>query len=115
VRALGDRISHWCLFNEPWVFTFLGYVYGTHAPARKNFADCMRATHVVNIAQGQSFRAIKAINSKLQVGTAFSMANCELRPKATPIARPPSAPMPSQRLVYPPGAPRRISQSLPRR
>jgi beta-glucosidase len=37
----------------------------------------MRATHVVNIAQGQAFRAIKAINSKLQVGTAFSMANCE--------------------------------------
>ena len=77
VRALGDRISNWCLFNEPWVFTFLGYVYGTHAPARKNFADCTRATHVVNIAQGQSFRAFKAINSKLQVGTAFSMANCE--------------------------------------
>ncbi len=77
VRALGDRISHWCIFNEPWVFTFLGYSWGIHAPSRKNFADCMRATHVVNIAQGQALRAIKAINSKLQVGTAFSMANCQ--------------------------------------
>jgi len=77
VRALGDRISHWCIFNEPWVFTFLGYSRGIHAPARKNFADCMRATHVVNIAQGQAFRAIKAVNSKLQVGTALSMSNCE--------------------------------------
>src|SRR6266481_6343029 len=77
VRALGDRISHWCIFNEPWVFTFLGYGRGVHAPARENFAECMRATHVVNIAQGQAFRAIKAINSKLQVGTAFSMSNCE--------------------------------------
>jgi len=77
VRALGDRISHWCIFNEPWVFTFLGYAWGIHAPSRKNFADCMRATHVVNIAQGQAFRAIKAINAKLQVGTAFSMANCQ--------------------------------------
>jgi beta-glucosidase len=77
VRALGDRISHWCIFNEPWVFTFLGYARGIHAPARKNFAECMRATHVVNIAQGQAFRAIKAINPKLQVGTAFSMSNCE--------------------------------------
>jgi len=77
VRALGDRISHWCIFNEPWVFTFHGYAYGTHAPARKNLVECMRATHVVNIAQGQAFRAIKAINSKLQVGTAFSMSNCE--------------------------------------
>src|SRR6266567_3110409 len=77
VRALGDRISDWCIFNEPWVFTFLGYAWGVHAPGRKNFADCMRATHVVNIAQGQVFRAIKAINSKLQVGTAFSMAHCQ--------------------------------------
>lgn len=77
VRALGDRITHWCIFNEPWVFTFLGYAWGIHAPARRNFAECMRATHVVNLAQGQSFRAIKAINSKLQVGTAFSMANCQ--------------------------------------
>src|SRR5712692_2446587 len=76
-RALGDRISHWCIFNEPWVFTFLGYGRGVHAPSRKNFVDCMRATHVVNLAQGQSFRAIKAINSKLQVGTAFSMAHCQ--------------------------------------
>jgi beta-glucosidase len=76
-RALGDRISHWCLFNEPWVFTFLGYSRGIHAPSRSNFAECMRATHVVNIAQGQAFRAIKAIDPKLQVGTAFSMSHCQ--------------------------------------
>jgi len=76
-RALGDRIKHWCIFNEPWVFTFLGYAYGTHAPARQNFVECMRATHVVNIAQGQAFRAIKAINSKFEVGTAFSMSHCQ--------------------------------------
>ena len=76
-RALGDRIKHWCIFNEPWVFTFLGYAYGTHAPARNNFGECMRATHVVNIAQGQAFRAIKAVNSKLEIGTAFSMSHCQ--------------------------------------
>ena len=76
-RALGDRISHWCIFNEPWVFTFLGYAWGIHAPSRSNFAECMRATHVVNIAQGQAFRAIKAVNPKLQVGTAFSMSYCQ--------------------------------------
>ena len=76
-RALGDRIAHWCIFNEPWVFTFNGYAFGTHAPGRKNFLDCIRATHVVNLAQGQAFRAMKAVNSKLQVGTAFSMSNCE--------------------------------------
>src|SRR3989440_5904553 len=76
-RALGDRIKHWCIFNEPWVFTFLGYAWGIHAPARQNFVECLRATHVVNIAQGQAFRAMKAVNSKFEVGTAFSMSHCQ--------------------------------------
>jgi beta-glucosidase len=35
----------------------------------------MRAAHVVNLAQGQAFRAMKAINSKLQVGTALAMSD----------------------------------------
>jgi len=76
-RALSDRISHWCIFNEPWVFTFLGYAWGTHAPALKDFAATMRATHVVNIAQGQAFRALKASNPKFEVGSAFSVSHCE--------------------------------------
>ena len=76
-RALGDRISHWCIFNEPWVFTFLGYDWGIHAPALKDFPATMRATHVVNIAQGQAFRALKAVNPKFEVGSAFSVSNCE--------------------------------------
>jgi len=76
-RALGDRISNWCIFNEPWVFTALGYSSGVHAPGRTNFTDFMKASHVVNIAQGQAFRALKAINSKFTVGTAFSVAHCQ--------------------------------------
>lgn len=76
-RALRDRISHWCIFNEPWVFTFDGYAFGAKAPGRKNFLDCMRATHVANLAQGQAFRAMKAVNTKFQVGTAFSMSRCQ--------------------------------------
>ena len=76
-RALGDRIAHWCIFNEPWVFTFLGYSRAVHAPALQDFAATMRATHVVNLAQGQAFRAIKAVNPKFEVGTAFSMSYCQ--------------------------------------
>ncbi|MGB9447722.1 MAG: GH1 family beta-glucosidase [Candidatus Acidiferrum sp.] len=76
-RALGDRVSHWCIFNEPWVFTFLGYSRGIHAPALTDFDATMRATHVVNVAQGQAFCAIKAVNPNFKVGTAYSMSNCE--------------------------------------
>jgi beta-glucosidase len=76
-KALGDRVTKWCIFNEPWVFTFLGYAWGVHAPALKDFAATMRATHVVNVAQGQAFRALKALNPKFLVGTAYSMSYCQ--------------------------------------
>jgi len=84
IRALGDRITDWCLFNDPGAFTFQGYAQGVHAPARRNFTDCLRATHVVNLAQGQAFRAAKAINSKLQVGTALGV--CDYQPASTSSA-----------------------------
>ncbi|HUO36240.1 MAG TPA: GH1 family beta-glucosidase [Candidatus Acidoferrum sp.] len=71
-KSLGDRIDTWAIFNEPYIFTALGYYTGEHAPGRTNVADFLRATHVVNLAQGKAFRAIKAARPKARVGTAFS-------------------------------------------
>jgi beta-glucosidase len=76
-KTIGDRINYWTIFNEPWIFTTLGYFRGIHAPGRTNFPEFIRATHVVNLAQGQAFRAIKAARPNAKVGTAFSMSNAE--------------------------------------
>jgi beta-glucosidase len=76
-RSLGDRVSDWMLFNEPSAFTDLGYLEGIHAPGRKNLLDFLRATHTVNLAQGEGFRALKAVRPSARVGTAFSMSPCE--------------------------------------
>jgi beta-glucosidase len=76
-HALGDRVGHWCIFNEPWVFTTHGYRLGIHAPGKTDAAGFLHSIHVVNLAQGQAFHAMKAINSKLQLGTAFSMTSAE--------------------------------------
>jgi beta-glucosidase len=76
-RALGDRVSDWMLFNEPSAFVDLGYLEGEHAPGRKSLFDFLRATHVVNLAQGAGFRAVKAARPTARVGTAFSMSPCE--------------------------------------
>jgi beta-glucosidase len=62
VKELGDRVNHWCIFNEPWVFTMLGYSWGVHAPGRKDFDAFQHASHVVNLAQGAAFRVIKGVN-----------------------------------------------------
>lgn len=76
VRHLGDRITDWILFNEPWIFTFHGYLSGKHAPGLSDPNAFLRATHVVNLAQGQAFTAIKSQSNQYRVGTAFNMAPC---------------------------------------
>jgi beta-glucosidase len=74
VRALGDRVTHWLVFNEPKTFSSVGYWYGVHAPGRKEPLAFVRATHTINLAQGEAVRAMKAINGALQVGSAFDVA-----------------------------------------
>jgi beta-glucosidase len=76
-RSLGDRVFDWMLFNEPFAFTELGYLEGTHAPGRKSLFDFLRASHTVNLAQGAAFHALKAARPSARVGTAFSMSACE--------------------------------------
>jgi beta-glucosidase len=75
VEHLGDRVKHWIVFNEPWMFTILGYLTGIHAPGRREPAAAIRATHTVNLAQGMAARALReSRNQPAAVGTAFSMA-----------------------------------------
>ncbi|HTU35058.1 MAG TPA: GH1 family beta-glucosidase [Candidatus Acidoferrum sp.] len=76
-QSLGDRVSDWVLFNEPDAFLDLGYLEGTHAPGRKSLLNFLRGTHVVNLAQGAGFRAVKAIRPNCRVGIAPSMSPCD--------------------------------------
>jgi len=77
VKALGDRVKHWMIFNEPGVFTTFGYLVGIHAPGRRDPDAFLRATHVVNLAHGDAFRAMRALAPDATIGTAFSMSHCE--------------------------------------
>ncbi|HZD51252.1 MAG TPA: family 1 glycosylhydrolase, partial [Silvibacterium sp.] len=73
-KALGDRVTTWAIVNEPWVFTYLGYGSGVHAPGKKDFKLFLKAAHTVNLAQGEAFRAMKATAPKAKIGSAFSMS-----------------------------------------
>ena len=73
-KSLGDRITTWAIFNEPWVFTFLGYGSGVHAPAKSDPKLFLQAAHTVNLAQGEAFRAMKAASPQAKIGSAFSMS-----------------------------------------
>jgi len=73
-RALGDRVRHWIIFNEPKTFTGVGYWQGRHAPGRAEPLAFLRATHAVNLAQGMAFRAIKAALQNVEIGSAYDVA-----------------------------------------
>ena len=73
-RALGDRMRNWCIFNEPKTFTGVGYWNGRHAPGRRDWRAFLRATHTVNLAQGQAARALRAAHGDLRLGSAFDVA-----------------------------------------
>ena len=75
-RAFGDRVSHWSIFNEPGIFTTMGYLAGIHAPGRREPAAYLRATHTVNLAQAEALRAMRSVLSHAAIGTAFSMSPC---------------------------------------
>ncbi len=49
-EALGDSITHYTTFNEPWCTAYLGYASGHHAPGRTNGADALKAAHHLNLA-----------------------------------------------------------------
>ncbi len=77
MHAFGDRVDHWMIFNEPTIFTVMGYLVGIHAPGRRDLDSFLQASHTVNLAQGDAFRAMRASRSDALIGTAFSMAPCE--------------------------------------
>ncbi len=74
-NALGDRVKNWMIFNEPWVFTFIGYLFGHHAPGLRDSALTMKSTHVVNLAQTAALRAMRATGKPEMIGTAYSMSS----------------------------------------
>lgn len=74
VNALGDRVKDWMVFNEPWVFVYLGYLYGVHAPGVRDSDRAVKASHIVNLAQASAMKAMRATGKPSMVGSAYSMA-----------------------------------------
>lgn len=77
VRALGDRVTDWSLFNEPFIFASRGYLLGRYAPGRRSLRDFLRSVHVITLAHADGWRAAKAAQPEARVGSVFAIAPCE--------------------------------------
>ena len=60
VGALGDRVTHWTTFNEPWCSSVLSYAIGAHAPGHRDPVEAMVAAHHLMLAHGTAVPVIRA-------------------------------------------------------
>ena len=74
VRQLGDRVSHWALFNEPQVHAVMGHGLGEHAPGLRGRDHMFPAIHHLNLAQARAAMALSAQSrTRVRLGTVLSL------------------------------------------
>jgi beta-glucosidase len=86
-RRYGDRVKHFATFNEPSVFTLLGYGFGWHAPGMTDRNALQRAIHHVNLAHGTGIDVLRAHVSGASVGAIHNCQPCIAASPADESAR----------------------------
>ena len=72
-EKLKDRVKHWITINEPWVYAMPGVLFGTHAPGKRNPWAAFRTIHHLLLAHATAMKAIKSIDTSLQVGIVLNL------------------------------------------
>lgn len=60
-HRLGDRVRLWATLNEPWVFTYLGYITGHHAPGMRDLWAGLRTMHHCLLAHGEAVAGLRSV------------------------------------------------------
>ena len=71
-RALGDRVTSWATFNEPWVITDGGFLHGTLAPGHRSAWEAAIAARHLMVAHGAGVQALRAEGCR-QVGLVVNL------------------------------------------
>jgi beta-glucosidase len=75
-RRYGDRVKQFATFNEPTLFTLLGYGFGWHAPGLTDRSALLRAIHHVNLAHGAAVEVLRAHVSGAAIGAIHNYQQC---------------------------------------
>ncbi len=75
VSRLGDRVRHWATLNEPQVISFLGNLWGEHAPGKRDERTALAVAHNVLRGHGMALPALRALNPALQCGIVLNLWN----------------------------------------
>jgi beta-glucosidase len=75
VQELGDRVSMWSTFNEPWCYAYLGHAAGVHAPGLTDDLAAVTVAHHELLAHGMAVQALRAERDGLQLGIVINPSN----------------------------------------
>lgn len=65
---LGDRVTMWSTFNEPWCYAYLGHAGGIHAPGLRDPRAAVTVAHHQLLAHGLGVQAMRAERNGLELG-----------------------------------------------
>jgi beta-glucosidase len=92
-KELGDLVDQWITINEPFCITFLGYLFGVHAPGHRDLQKALNAVHHVNLAHGVTVKAYRKTGLAAPIGISWNLitprpaTNSPADKKAAKIAR----------------------------
>jgi beta-glucosidase len=67
-RRFGDRVKQFATFDEPSVFTLLGYALGSHGPGIADRTAHLRAIHHVNLGHGAGAKVLRSLVPTASIG-----------------------------------------------
>jgi beta-glucosidase len=71
--ALGDTVSMWITFNEPWCSSWLGYGTGEHAPGLHDQGKAAAANHHLLLAHGMAVQVLRAAMPNATIGIGLNL------------------------------------------
>ena len=72
-RRSATASALWLTQNEPWVISWLGYGYGSHAPGRTSAADAIAAGHHVLLSHGLATEILRRESPGSRVGVTIDL------------------------------------------
>jgi beta-glucosidase len=72
-RRLGDRVKDWMTHNEPWVFAFVGHLFGAHAPGLRDLRTALQVAHHLMVSHGKVVPLVRAASPGARVGIVHNL------------------------------------------
>ncbi len=73
-KSFSDRVSSWITLNEPWCSSHLGYLYGEHAPGKRDRQLAYNAVHHLNLAHGMTVQEFRQGGYPGKIGITLNLS-----------------------------------------